>query len=337
MTTILDVAERAGVSPSTVSHVLNKTRHVSEKTRARVLQAVDELNYRPNILARSLRRRETHTLGILIPDNTNPFFAEMVRGIEDTVFDEGYTVLLGNSDGEPDKELRYLDLFVNKQVDGVVLVAAAMKSDETMDVLSDPSVATVIVDREIELERMDMVLADNLEGGYAATRHLLELGHRRIGCIAGPSQVTPSAERVIGYHKALEEWEITPDPALVIPGDFRHASGLRAAKHLLALSEPPTAIFACNDMMALGVLSAANELEISVPDELSLIGFDDIALDELVVPRLTTICQPAYEMGCRAATLLLERLQDPDRAVERQVLETYLVKRDSTAPLRTGA
>ena len=335
MTTILDVAERAGVSPSTVSHVLNKTRHVSEMTRARVLQAVDELNYRPNILARSLRRRETHTLGILIPDNTNPFFAEMVRGIEDTVFDEGYTVLLGNSDGESDKELRYLDLFVNKQVDGVVLVAAAMKNEESFEVLRDPSVSTVIVDREIELERMDRVLADNLSGGYTATRHLLQLGHRRIGCITGPSQVTPSAERVIGYQKALEEWNIAPDQSLVVTGDFRHVSGLHAAKQLLTMPKPPTAIFACNDMMALGVLGAANELDIQVPDELSLIGFDDIALDELVVPRLTTICQPAYEMGCRAASLLLERLQDPDRPVERQMLKTYLVERDSTAPRNT--
>jgi len=332
MTTILDVAEHAGVSPTTVSHVINDTRYVSKETRARVLEAIDALNYRPNILARSLRRRKTHTLGILIPDNANPFFAEMARGIEDTVFDEGYTVLLGNSDGDPEKELRYLDLFINKQVDGVVLVAAAMKSEKSVEVLSAPSVAAVIVDREIESERMDMVLADNLGGGYVATQHLLDLGHRRIGCITGPSQVTPSAQRVTGYHQALEEAGVPVDPALVVPGDFRNVSGFRAAKALLSLPHPPTAIFACNDMMALGVLGAANEKGLQIPRDLSLVGFDDILLDKLVVPRLTTICQPAYEMGSRAADLLLERLKTPERPVQHLVLETYLVQRDSTAP-----
>lgn len=331
MATILDVAERAGVSPTTVSHVLNNTRHVSEGTRERVLQAIEELHYRPNILARSLRRRETQTLGILIPDNANPFFAEMVRGIEDTVFDEGYTVLLGNSDGEPDKERRYLDLFINKQVDGVVLVAAAMQSEKTVKILSSPSISAVVVDREIESGRMDQVLADNLSGGYEATRHLLMLGHRRIACITGPSQVTPSAERVTGYRQALADWEIAPD--LVLAGDFRHAGGFRAAQMLLGLDKPPTAIFACNDMMALGVLAAAHELDVRVPEELSLVGFDDIPLDELVVPRLTTVCQPAYEMGSLAAALLLKRLKEPDRPVERQVLKTYLVERESTGPV----
>ncbi len=333
MATILDVAERAGVSPTTVSHVLNNTRHVNEGTRERVLQAIEELHYRPNILARSLRRRETKTLGILIPDNANPFFAEMVRGIEDTVFDEGYTVLLGNSDGEPDKEQRYLDLFIDKQVDGVVLVAAAMQSEKTVEVLSSPFISAVVVDREIESGRMDQVLADNLGGGYEATRHLLELGHRRIACITGPSQVTPSAERVTGYRRALEAREMAPDPELVLAGDFRHAGGFRAARTLLGLDQPPTAIFACNDMMALGVLAAAHELGVRVPGELSLVGFDDIALDELVVPRLTTICQPAYEMGSLAAALLLKRLEEPDRPVERQILETYLVERESTGPV----
>lgn len=336
MATILDVAERAGVSATTVSHVINDTRYVSEGTRERVLEAIEELNYRPNILARSLRRRETKTLGILIPDNANLFFAEMVRGIEDTVFDEGYTALLGNSDGDHDKELNYLDLFINKQVDGVVLVAAAAKSDASVEVLSRASVSAVIVDREIEPERMDSVLADNLGGGYAATHHLLDLGHRRIGCITGPSQVTPSAHRVTGYRKALAEVGVPFDSDLIIAGDFRHTGGYRAAKTLLTMDVPPTAIFACNDMMALGVLGAANELSVNMPEALSLIGFDDIALDGLVVPRLTTICQPAYEMGSQAATLLLKRLQEPQRPVERRVLDTYLIERDSTAPLEIG-
>ena len=313
---------------------MSSTAHVLSvpPTSKRVRQAVKELNYRPNILARSLRRHETRTVGIIIPDNANPFFAEIVHGVEDFVFDENYTLLLGNSNGSSEKELEYLDLFINKQVDGVILVASAAKNRASVSLLDTNSVPTVIVDREIEADFSDTILVDNLSGGYQATNHLLELGHRRIGCITGPSQLTPSAQRVTGYRQALKERGLSIDPQLIITGDFHSASGYRAAQKLFALPERPTAIFACNDMMALGVLGAAHDAGLQVPRELAISGFDDIELGELILPRLTTIAQPTYELGSLAAELLLERLQEPDRPAERRVLPVYLIERESTRP-----
>ncbi|HEY89123.1 MAG TPA: LacI family transcriptional regulator [Thermoflexia bacterium] len=330
MTTIRDVAKQAAVSPSTVSHVLNDTRFVSETTRERVLAAVKELHYRPNILARSLRRRETRTLGLIIPDNANPFFAEIVHGVEDFIFDESYTLLLGNSDGNSEKELVYLDLFINKQVDGVVLVASAAKNRASIDLLAANAVPTVIVDREIEAGFSDTILVDNLAGGYQITSYLLALGHRRIGCITGPSQLTPSAQRVTGYRQALEAAGVPLAPQLIIAGDFHSASGYRAAQTLFALPERPTAIFACNDMMALGVLGAAHDAGLAVPREVAVAGFDNIELGKLILPRLTTIAQPTYKLGSLAAELLLLRLREPDRPSERRVLPVHLIEREST-------
>ncbi|MEA3308910.1 MAG: LacI family DNA-binding transcriptional regulator [Chloroflexota bacterium] len=332
MTTIRDVAKQAEVSPSTVSHVLNDTRFVSEPTRERVLAAIKELHYRPNILARSLRRQETRMLGIIIPDNANPFFAEIVHGVEDFIFDENYTLLLGNSDGNSEKELTYLDLFINKQVDGVVLVSSAAENRASIDLLAANAVPTVIVDREIEIDSSDTVLVDNLAGGYQMTNYLLELGHRRIGCITGPSQLTPSAQRVTGYQQALKEAGVLIDPQLIVAGDFHSASGYRAAQTLFALSERPTAIFACNDMMALGVLGAAHDAGLDVPREVAVAGFDNIELGELILPRLTTIAQPTYEMGNLAAELLVQRLREPERPSERRVLLVHLIERESTRP-----
>jgi len=330
-----DVAERAGVSVTTVSHVINETRPVSDELRQRVLAAIDELGYQPNVLARSLRRGETHTIGMIVPDSANPFFAELARGIEDTSFAHGYNLILCNSDGDLDKELIYADVLTEKQVDGILFVAAGVSTDH-IRALQERRIPVVIVDREIPDVSVDQVLTDNARGGWLATCHLLELGHRCIGCITGPSDVTPSAERVTGYRQALSEGGIPVDEVLIVKGDFQYGSGYRAARQILARDDPPTAIFTCNDLMAVGAISAAVEMGRQVPVNLSVVGFDDVRLASFANPPLTTIVQPKYEMGVLATTMLLERMRNHDIPPRRRLLDTSLLIRQSTAPPEAG-
>lgn len=332
MPTIRDVAEKAGVSTTTVSHVINGSRFVSDAAARRVRRAMKTLNYQPNAVARSLRRKHTHTLGLVLPDSSNPFFAEVARGIETYAFQQGYTVIFGSSDGDLEKERAYLRVFIEKQVDGIVFVAAG-ESAQNIEQLLGKHLPLVVVDRDFRRVVADFVVADNRQGGHLAASHLIELGHRAIACIAGPSTVTPSAERVTGYRDALEEHSIAFDPRLVRRGDFGAASGFEATRSFLSRrgSNRPTAIFACNDMMALGALGALYQLGLHVPDDVAVVGFDDIVLASYTAPPLTTIQQPKYEMGELAAKLLIERIRsEPKRKPERHLLPTKLVVRAST-------
>ena len=331
-----EVAERADVSVTTVSHVVNDTRPVSQALQERVLFAMDELDYRPNRLARSLRRGETHTIGVIVPDSANPFFAEVARGVEDASFEERYNVILCNSDGDLEKELLYTNVLTAKQVDGILFVAAGV-STEHIRALQEDRVPLVVVDRTIPDVSVDEVLTDNIHGGEMVTRHLIGLRHRRIGCITGPSDVTPSADRVAGYQKALRDADIPIDESIILRGDFQYSSGHQVAHELLGMDDPPTAVFACNDLMAVGVISAARELGLRVPEDLSVAGFDDVPLASFTNPPLTTIAQPKYEMGALATRLLLERMQDHDNSPRHELLSTRLVIRQSTAPVDAGA
>ena len=330
--TIRDVAEKAGVSVTTVSHVINKTRFVSEGLLKRVNDAVVELNYQPSGLARSLRTKTSGCIGVIIPDNTNTFFAEVVRGIEDHCYKQGYSVFLCNSDDDPDKEYNYIKLLREKGVDGMVLVSTGNDS-ESLEILDHGEIPKVIIDREIESMNSDSVLVDNLAGGYKATRHLLELGHSRIGCIKGSSQLTPSAQRLDGYVKALKEAGIAIDNNLIETGNFKSQSGGDCLMQLMKQSKPPTAVFVCNDLMAFGAFAAARQLGINVPEELSIVGFDDIAMASMIIPSLSTIAQPKRELGEIGATLLLKRIKDRDTEQSTIVLEPLLVVRESSARL----
>ncbi len=330
MASIRDVARTAGVSVSTVSHVINKTRFVSEETRTKVLAAMVELNYKPNRLASSLRRKDkrTNTLGLLIPDSANPFFAEVLRGVEDASFEAGYNVFLCNSDDNPKKELNYIDVLLGKQIDGIILVSAGTHND-AQDLFAQNEIAAVVVDREVTGVKTDTVMVDNKTGGYQATKYLIDLGHTRIGCIAGPSLLTPSAARVGGYRKALSEHDIPYDDGIVVLGNFRAQSGFEATIELLEKSNPPTALFACNDMMAVGAFHAADEVGLKVPDNISIVGFDDITLASFIIPPLTTIAQPSYEMGLLAAEMVIARIQNPNSSPRNVVLSTKLIIRKS--------
>ena len=329
MPTIREVAQKAQVSYTTVSHVINNTRFVTEETRQRVLAAMEALNYRPNNLARALRRGETCTLGLILPDSANPFFAEVGRSIEEAAFEKGYNIILCNSEGNQDKELRYVKVLSEKQMDGIIFMATG---DETGSLLSlmEQDIPIVLVDRELPEIETDLVLADNWQGGYLSTQHLIDLGHRRIGCIAGPSFLTPSAQRVTGYRQALSDAGLAYDENLVVQGDFHPQTGREGAHQLLALAEPPSAIFVCNDMMAIGVLSMAAALGLRVPDELSVVGFDNIDLGAYAIPPLTTYAQPKVLIGQSAVGMLLERIQDRRLPARRMVLPGSLVVRKSS-------
>jgi LacI family transcriptional regulator len=334
MATIKDVAQRAGVSTSTVSHVVNETRFVSLETRERVLAAMKELGYRPNRLASSLRKNQTHTLGVLLPNSANPYFAEILLGIESACFDHGYNIILGNANDDAERELAYLRVLLARQVDGVLLISSGAY-EQSVDLLAAYEIPVVMVDRSANLSIVDEIFTDNYQGGLMATNYLLDLGHRRIACIMGPSFLTPSADRVHGYRDALQARNIPHDDALCIIGDFQLGGGYRACQQLLNLDQPPTAIFACNDLMAVGAMCAIQEHGLHVPDHISVIGYDDIPLASYSVPRLTTIAQPAQKLGQLAVKKLIEQLQQNNglpKQPSREILPVSLVERSSCKP-----
>jgi LacI family transcriptional regulator len=332
MATIRDVAKLAEVSMSTVSHVVNGTRFVNSETRDKVLKAMKMLDYRPNRVARSLRNRQTLTLGVLVPNSANPYFAEVLVGIERACFDLGYNIIIGNANDDPERELSYLNVLLSRQVDGVLLISTGAYK-ESLDLLSTYNIPVVLVDRSSQSDDVDEILTANNQGGLLATQHLLKLGHTRIGCITGPSLLTPGAERVGGYYEALKTAGIPIDERLVKSGNFDHESGYRACQELLSETPRPTAIFACNDLMAVGVLCAIHEADMQVPNDMSVIGFDDIPLASYSVPRLTTISQPSHQLGQVAVERLIGRLKNPENSVQRETLPVSFVERGSCAPL----
>lgn len=328
MTTIKDVAYQVGVSPTTVSHVINETRFVSEELRTKVYQAINELDYQPNAIARSLRRKKTQNIGMIIPDVAYPFLAEVAKGVEDVGFEFGYNVILCDSNGDLKRESAYIDLLREKQVDGIILVAAG-ESSRHVETLIKQGMPVISMDRELPGLEVDSVLADNLQGGYQATEYLIKLGHRRIGCITGPLDLSISSQRISGYRQALKRYDIPLCDELVVISDFRYQGGYRAMRQLLILDEPPTAIFACNDIMGVGAICAAKDKGLGVPEDIAVIGFDDIALASFISPRLTTVSQPKHEMGAIAVKLLVERIKEKSQSFTKVILPVHLVVRES--------
>jgi LacI family transcriptional regulator len=328
MPTINDVATQAHVSASTVSHVVNGTRFVDPETEERVRLAIKTLGYRPNSLARSLRRRQTSTIGLLVPDNSNAFFADIARTIEDAGFAQNYSVILCNSDLSEEKQARYLDVLLSKQVDGIILISSGNRLDPVHRILS-ANVPVVVVDREVGDLPVDQVLVDNEQGGYAAGHYLVQLGHRRIGCIAGPNDITPSAARIAGFRRALAEAGVKLPPACIVRGNGRYEDGEAAMRELLRRDVGVTAIFAYNDLMAIGAMSTLRRAGIEVPEAVSVIGFDNIVQASMMVPALTTIAQPVADLGDVSVRLLLERMRQRDRHASRIVLPTTVIERES--------
>ncbi|GAB2514893.1 LacI family DNA-binding transcriptional regulator [Nocardia heshunensis] len=329
MVTRRDVAQLAGTSEAMVSYVLNDgPRGVAPATRARILAAIEELGYRPNAVARSLKTSRTMTLGLVVPDNSNPFFAELARAIEEVAFEAGYSLLLGNAMDDDARESAYIRTLIDRQVDGLI-VAPAHGASSWISELSGTAVPRLILDREIELPGATHVLVDNEGGAYQATEHLLAHGLTRIGCIAGSDGIHPTVDRVAGWRRALTEAGRVPAEEMLVHTAFGRAEGYRAGRALLARPDRPEALFVTSDEQALGVLRAAAELGLNIPRDIAICAFDGIEGSAYTVPALTTMRQPFESLGRSAVEWLLAKIADRELAPSRIVHETTLVARGS--------
>jgi LacI family transcriptional regulator/LacI family repressor for deo operon, udp, cdd, tsx, nupC, and nupG len=330
MPTLKDVAREADVSASTVSRVLNTPDKVRPETRKRVREAVDRLEYKPSRVARRLRLQDgkASLIGLVLPDIQNPFFADIARGVEDVARTNDYALLLSNSDEDPDKQRLAVDTLVTEDVDGVI-VPPVSPTDPEVQRLVESDIAVVCVDRRIDDVQVDTILSDNRKGAYEAVSHLARLGHRRIGYIGGIPRISTSQERRDGYVQALREHDLRLDPDLVRDGDSRRERGELLTNVLLDLDRPPTALFTGNNLTTLGALAALQTRGVRVPEDLALVGYDDVPWAMALHPPPTVVAQPGYEMGQRAAEILLQRLAEPDRSPTVVTLQPELVVRRS--------
>lgn len=333
MTTMKDVARLAGVSTSTVSHVINNNRFVSDSVRDKVLSAVKELNYAPSALARSLKLNQTRTIGMLVTTSNNPFFAEVVRGVERSCYERGYSLILCNTEGDASRMNQSLETLLQKRVDGLLMMCTESYRP-ARDMLSRyPSLPTVMMDWAVFDGPNDVIQDNSFFGGQIATRHLLERGYTKIACIAGPKDKTPAWERLEGFRHEMQMAGIPIPDEYVIFSDFEFSGGVNAMNQLLALPEPPHAVFTGNDAMAVGVYQALYRAGLKVGEDVAVIGYDDIEMSQYLSPPLTTIHQPKDELGELAVDTLLHRLMNLSLEPQTLVLTPELMVRDSVGQI----
>lgn len=326
--TIYDVAKEANVSIATVSKVLNNSGRISEKTRKKVKQIMKELNYQPNMLASALMGKQTKTIGLLIPDLANPFFSELARSIEDRGNELDYHLVICNTDYNNAKENRYLSLLKQKRVDGFILASGFEKLDKVQELISE-EIPVVIVARDFPMFSVNAVALDDFTGGYLAAKHLVDLGHKNIGVIA--RDLWSNRERLRGFHHVLAENHLTLNPNFQFVNEVDHIKAGRnmAAKYIHS-DNRPTAIFACNDLLAAGVIQMAKELGLDIPQDLSVVGFDNTSIVSIIEPPLTTIAQPIQNMGKEVMDLMVSIINEEKDAKSRVTLLPSLVLRKST-------
>jgi LacI family transcriptional regulator len=329
MPTIKDVAKKAGVAPITVSRAINDSGYVSDDIRRRVEVAIEDLGYVPNRVARSLRSKQTHTLALVLTDITNPFWTTVARGVEDAAREDGFSVILCNTDESEVKENHYVRVLLQKQVDGFLLVPAHSAS-RSVTLIQKQQVPLVVMDRTVPAP-VDIVRSDSEGGAYQLTRHLLDLGHRRIAMLSGPPEVSTAQDRVAGYHRALTEAQVPDVDRTVVYGAFTQIGGYGMAQALLASSPRPTAFFAANNFIAIGAFRALREVDLHVPEDVSLVAFDDIPPAFTMEPFLTVAAQRAYEMGQTAMRLLLRHLGGAASPSHQEILlpADLIVRRSS--------
>jgi len=326
--TVKDVAKRAGVSVATVSRVVNNQGNVSPEVRDRVQQAIGVLGYQPSRTAQRLRAKHGRVLGLIISDIQNPFFTAVARGIEDVAYRHGYSLILCNTDEDSAKEHLYLDVMRAEAVAGVIL-ASTVEEHPHVRQLIENGIPVVAIDRVLKEPEVDTVFVDSVQGTLDLMSHLIELGHRRIGFIGGPLTITTMRERRDGYLLAHQQHDLSVLPELMRFGEPKQPGGYECAQELLQLQPPPTALFASNNMLALGALRAIQERGLRIPDDISIVCFSDLPWFALLQPPLTVISQPDYELGQKAADLLLERLEQPDKPITRLQLKLSLIVRAS--------
>ncbi len=333
MATMKDIARLAGVSTSTVSHVINKSRFVSDEIAERVNNAAQQLNYAPSALARSLKMNRTKTIGMLVTTSTNPFFGEVVKGVERSCYHQGYNLILCNTEGDNQRMKASINTLLQKRVDGLLLMCSTLEG-ERLDVFDRyPDIPVVVMDWGPILFASDKIQDNSLQGGYMAAKYLIECGHREIGCITGPLIRHQAQMRYEGYKRALAEAGIAINPDWIVESDFECEGGYQAFEKLYQRGKLPSALFVSNDMMAMGVIQAASQRGLRVPDDLSLIGYDDVHIAKFMTPSLTTIHQPKYRLGKAAVDTLLYRLENPDTTAQVVQLEPTLVVRNSVRKL----
>ena len=319
MATIKDVARLAGVSTTTVSHVINKTRFVAENTTKKVSSAIDELNYSPSFVARSLKYNSTRTIGMLVTKSTSPFFAEVIQGVEKYCYRQGYSMILCNTEGDLVKQKEYLRNLSEKRVDGILVMCSDLNQDLLALLEKKKDLPTVIMDWSQENIHTDKI-EDNAElGGYLATKHLIDNGHTKIGCISGSFNKVTCQQRLQGFRRALQEANIAENSDWILEADFECASAVAATKQLLKSTEMPTALFCFNDSMALAAIATLHQKGVRVPQDMSIIGYDNIDMAAFFSPPLTSIHQPKYQLGEKATQLLLDKINNNE--LEQQVIE----------------
>ncbi|CAH8190846.1 substrate-binding domain-containing protein [Vibrio aestuarianus] len=327
MATMKDIARLAGVSTSTVSHVINKSRFVSEDIAERVNKAAQDLNYAPSALARSLKMNRTRTIGMLVTTSTNPFFGEVVKGVERSCYHKGYNLILCNTEGDNERMKASINTLLQKRVDGLLLMCSTLEGERIEVFDRYPDIPVVVMDWGPMLFASDKIQDNSLSGGYIATNYLIECGHKEIGCITGPFIRHQAQMRYEGYKRAVLEAGLEINPQWIVESDFECEGGYEAFNRMLEKGPLPSSIFVSNDMMAMGVLNAAHEKGIRIPEDVSIMGYDDIHIARFMSPALTTVHQPKYRLGKVAVETLLKKL-------EKETLEPQVVQLDPTLVVR---
>ncbi|MBK5446989.1 MULTISPECIES: LacI family DNA-binding transcriptional regulator [unclassified Peribacillus] len=327
MIRIVDVAKEANVSTATVSRVISKSGTVKSDTKERVLKAIELLNYQPNVLARQLRRMETKTILVVVPDITNTFFSKVLRGIESVAMESGYQVLLGDALNNVDRESGYLNILQQKKADGMILLTARIDGQVVEDIAKQFPV--VLACEYTEGFEIPTVSIDNISSARKATEHLINLDHKRIGFLSGPFNSVLGRDRLKGYNQAMAQHSLPILSTMVQEGDFSYESGFNLTLKLLANEVPPTAIFAANDEMAIGAIKAIKSKGLSVPGDISVVGFDDIKFASIFEPSLTTVAQPSFDIGRIAMELLIKIISKVNLEKSQYILDDKLVVRES--------
>lgn len=327
--TIYDVAKEAGVSIATVSKVINHKGKISEETRNAIFRIIERLDYQPSVIASALTGKKTFTLGLLVPDIANPFFAEIARAIEDQAHQLGYSLVMCSTENNDDKVERYISLLLQKSVDGII-IATGIEKKEILEDLLAKKIPVALIAREMPLVAVDTVVVDDFVGGCMAADHLIQLGHQEIGILSESPKVNSSRERVRGFRQTMSDAGLNLDEQWLKICDYKVEDGKNKALELLLGAVRPTAIFACNDMLAVGALQAAKNACIDVPSELSIVSFDNTILASVTNPLLTTIAQPIEQMGKLTVDLIVEVIEGENTMKQRIVLRPELLIREST-------
>lgn len=334
MPTIRDVAKRAGVATMTVSRVINNSGYVSDATRAKVESAIAELGYVPNMLGPSLRFNQTNTLALILTDITNPFWTTVARGVEDAAHENGYNVILCNTDESIQKQDQYLTMLLKRRIDGILFVPADNKA-EPVRLIQKQKVAVVVLDRDVPNVNVDIVRGDSFGGAYQLAKHLVEMGHQHIAILSGPKNISTSVQRVDGFRQAMKEAGLHHNLENVYWGSFSQTMGCEMAEEALKTTPRPTAFLAVNNFIANGVLHTLAQSGLKVPEDIALVSFDDIPAIINPVPFLTVAVQPAYEMGYQATQLLIARLANkgPEGRQEIILPTEIFIRQSSTPPI----